>query len=68
MAVVPFGLVNCTHRYITDSANPAPVSTIFAEVLGQPVTRASLRDAIRRPLALLRLARTVSIDYEDRVR
>jgi hypothetical protein len=65
---VPFGLVNCTHRFMTESANAAPASTIFAEVLGEPVTRASLCDAIRRALALLRLAGTVSIDYEGHVR
>jgi hypothetical protein len=68
MVVVPFGLVNCTHRYMTERMDVARASAIFAEVLCEPVTRASLSDAIRRALALLRLAGTVSIDYEGHVR
>jgi hypothetical protein len=56
MAVVPFGLVNCTYRYVADSGDVASTSDIFVEVLGETVTRASLRDAIQRAIALLRLA------------
>jgi hypothetical protein len=64
MAVVPFGLVNCTHRYMLENGSAAPESAIFAEVLGETVTRASLRDAIQRAITLLRLARTIAVDDE----
>jgi hypothetical protein len=68
MAVVPFGLVNCTYRYITDAANHTPESAIFAEISDEVVTRASLRDAIQRALALLRLAGTISVDDAGHLR
>jgi hypothetical protein len=35
MTVVPFGLVNCTHRYMLENGNAPPESAIFAEVLGE---------------------------------
>jgi hypothetical protein len=65
--VVPFGLVNVTHRYITererDSGMPAaPQTPVFAEVFGETVTRASLRDAIHRAIILVRLSATVRVD------
>jgi hypothetical protein len=60
--VVPFGLVNCTHRYMLETADAAPDSPIFAEVLGEPVTRESLRNAIHRAITLLRLAGTITVD------
>jgi hypothetical protein len=60
--VVPFGLVNCTHRYMLENGNAPPQSPVFAEILGEPVTRASLRDAIHHGIALLRLAGTIPVD------
>jgi hypothetical protein len=60
--VVPFGLVNCTHRYVLGNGNVSPESPIFAEVLGETVTRASLRDALHHGIALLRLAGTIAVD------
>jgi hypothetical protein len=68
MAVVPFGLVNCTHRYVRESGDAPPESAVFAEILGETVTRASLRDAIQRAMALLRLAGTLSVDDEGHIR
>jgi hypothetical protein len=68
MCVVPSGLVICTHRYMFENGNAAPESPVFAEVLGEPVTRASLRDAIHRGIALLRLAGTISVDAEGHLR
>jgi hypothetical protein len=64
---VPFGLVNATHRYITEhqdesGATAPPETRVFAEVFGEAVTRASLCDAIRRAMALLRLAWMIRVD------
>ncbi|HEY0394407.1 MAG TPA: hypothetical protein VGD01_07910 [Candidatus Elarobacter sp.] len=66
-SVVPFGLVNCTHRYMLESGTAPPESAIFAEVHGEPVTRASLRDALHHGITLLRLAGTIAIDDDGRL-
>jgi hypothetical protein len=58
-AIVPSGLVKCTHRYMLENGNAPPES---------PVTRATLRDAIHRGIALLRLAGTISVDAEGHLR
>jgi hypothetical protein len=65
--IVPFGLVNTTHRYVAEceresSLVASPESPVFAEVFGERVTRASLCDAIRRSLIILRLAATIIVD------
>jgi hypothetical protein len=65
--IVPVGLLNTTHRYMAECerecGRPAPPeSPMFAEVFGEPVTRASLCNAIRRALILLRLASTIVVD------
>jgi hypothetical protein len=65
--VVPFGLVNSSHQYLIDCERESgiaapPESPAFAEVFGEAVTRASLCEAIRRALLLLRLARGIKVD------
>jgi hypothetical protein len=70
MKIVPFALVNVTYRYVVDcdreglGTDAAPV---FGEILGEPVTRASLRDAIYRAIVLLRLAYTLKVDEAGRL-
>jgi hypothetical protein len=64
---VPFGLVNLTHRYIIECERDngtiaPPESLVLAEVFGEAVTRASLCDAIRRAIILLRLSWTIEVD------
>jgi hypothetical protein len=59
--IVPFGLVNVTQRYVVErdresAVTTPPESLVFAEILGEVVTRASVCDAIRRAVILLRLA------------
>jgi hypothetical protein len=67
MIVVPSGLLRVTHRYIvererrTDTRVPRG-SPVFAEVCGEPVTRASLCDAIRRVIVLVRVSSTIRVD------
>jgi hypothetical protein len=70
--VVPFGLVNTTYQYVTDCVlesgiAASPESPVFAEVFGEQVTRASLCEAIRHALILLRLARTIVVDDAGRL-
>ena len=65
--IVPFGLVSATHRYITECAGEngtaaPPDSLVFGEVFGEAVTRASVCDAIRRALILLRLSWMIKVD------
>jgi hypothetical protein len=66
MKIVPFTLVNVTHQYVADCAREGrgvdAAFPVFAEILGEPVTRASLRDAIYRAMVLLRLAYTIKVD------
>lgn len=59
-AIVPFTLVNATYRYVIEQRLGS--GAVFAEICGEAVTRASVRDAIHRALVLLRLAWTFSID------
>jgi hypothetical protein len=71
MKIVPFTLVNVTHQYVLNCAREGPeadsASAVFAEIFGEPVTRASLRDAIYRAMVLLRLAYTLKIDEAGHV-
>jgi hypothetical protein len=67
--IVPFGLVSTTHRYITEcdaenGTEAPPDSLVFAEVFGEAVTRASVCDAVRRALTLIRLSWMIKIDDE----
>lgn len=67
VTIVPVGVVNATHRYITlrerQTGTLAPAeSPVFAEVFGETVTRRSVCEAIRRSMILLRLAATIKVD------
>jgi hypothetical protein len=50
-----------------ENGDAAPESRVFAEVLGEPVTRDSLRDAIHRAITPLRLAGTITVDQDGRL-
>ena len=61
IAIVPFGLVNATHQYIVQrprvsGAIAAHNVPVFGESYGEPITRTSLSDSIRRAITLVRLS------------